>query len=116
MRYLSLARVARDFGARVVAVNALNALYHNPTLQKQANLSEPFLAASERFDVIDPGDAMADWIVGSVLEEIERNCHFSSFYTMQSAIPRLQAIQNTKFGSPEMTRRLELIRRRFPAG
>lgn len=115
LRCVSLARVAREFGARVVAVNALNQFYQSAISQQQVNPSEPFLAASERFQAIDPSDAMANWIIGSALEELERNSHFSSFYSGQSAIPRLQEIQNMKFGSPEMARRLELVRRRFPS-
>jgi protein O-GlcNAc transferase len=113
LRLASLARVAREFGAREVAVKALNNLLHLAAKHQQVNPSEPFLASSERFDGLDPKEAIGNWVVCSTLEEMERNASFSSFQTGQAARQRLEIIRNLGFGSPEMARRLALVEQRF---
>ena len=115
LRLASLARVAREFGARMVAVRALDNLFQLAVKYQQVNLSEPFLASSERFDSLDPKEAIGNWVVCSTLEELERSASFSSFYTGQAARQRLEAIRNLGFGSPEMARRLALVEQRFLA-
>lgn len=60
LRLLSLARVAREFGAREHAVSALNHLVELAVHFRQVNPNEPFLAGSERFDHLDPKEAIAD--------------------------------------------------------
>jgi hypothetical protein len=113
LRLASLARIAREFGARAVAVNALDNLFQVAMKHKQVDPSEPFLATNERFDSLDPKDALGNWVVCSTLEELEMSASFSSFYTGQAARPRLELIRHLGFGSPEMARRLALVEKRF---
>lgn len=115
LRLLSLARVAREAGARSVAVRALSQLAGMIVQQQRAEAGEPFLPASARFAAIAPGAASGNWILGSVLEELERLSAFSSFYTGAAARQRLEAIARLGFGSEEMQRRLALLRQRLPA-
>jgi FkbM family methyltransferase len=113
LRLASLARVAREFGARAIAVKALDNLFQLTVQHQRVNPGEPFLACSERFDSLDPDGSIADWVVCSILEELERSYSFSSFYTGLAAKQRLEIIRNLGFGSPEMSRRLALIEQRF---
>lgn len=113
MRLASLARVAREYGARSIAVKALGELRDTIFRQQQINVAEPFLAPGERFDTVSPCNSIAKWIGAAVLEEFERNCSFSSFYTGVSARQRLTVIRNLGLGSDEMNRRLELVELRF---
>ena len=113
LRLSSLARVARDYGARSVAVKALSQLCNTILEQREADASEPFLAPGERFDSVPPRNVMANWVVASALEELERHVAFSSFYTGKSALQRLQIIRDLGFGSAEMNRRLNLVQQRF---
>jgi hypothetical protein len=53
------------------------------------------------------------WLVAAVLEQLERRERFSSFYAGPNALERLEDIHALGLGSPEMTRRLDLVRRRF---
>jgi hypothetical protein len=108
-----LARVANDFGERAVAVNALTRLVEFIRLGGRVDPGEPFLAPSERFDSIAPGEVLGGWIVAAVLEQLEKRERFSSFYADPSALERLEAIHALGFGSPEMERRLDLVRRRI---
>ncbi len=113
LRLASLARVARDYGARSLAVKALNQLCNTFFKLRQINPSEPFLAPGERFDSVSPRNDIGNWIVTAALEEIERNGAYSSFYTGTSARQRLEIIRDLGFGSAEMNRRLNLIQLRF---
>lgn len=110
LRLASLARVANDIGERAVAVTALTRLVDSIRQTGGVDPKEPFLAPLERFDLIDPGNALGEWIVGAILEQLERRERLSSFYAGPSALDRLEAIQTLGFGSPEMERRLELVR------
>jgi FkbM family methyltransferase len=113
LRLASLARVARDFGARSVAVNALRQLSTAGAARLQER--EPFLPPSQRFDSIPRSPDFGRWAMAAILEEFERLVSYSSFYTGLSARPRLEAIRSLGFGSPEMERRLRLVLQRFGA-
>lgn len=113
LRLASLARVARDYGARSLAVGALNRLSEVISQYRRVDVSEPFLPPGERFDSVPPGKGLGNWVLASVLEELERLGAFSSFYTGISARPRLETIRTLGFGSAEMERRLRLLYQRF---
>ena len=113
LRLASLARVARDYGARAIAVNALAQLSKAIFQQNKVDLSEPFLAPTERFDSIPPGKNIGDWMLASTLEAHELLGSFSSFYTGSKAQERLEIIHALGFGSAEMDRRLHLVQQRF---
>ncbi len=113
LRLSSLARVARDYGARSLAVNALGQLCDTLFNQRQVNPSEPFLAPGERFDSVSPRNDLGSWIAAAALEEFERNGAFSSFYTGRSTLQHLESIRDLGFGGAEMNRRLDLIQLRF---
>lgn len=116
LRLSSLARVALDYGTRSVAVSALDGLCNMIFKQVgQVSTSEPFLAPGARFDSISPGSrqAVLGWITAAAFEELERNQHFSSYFTGKGALRRLEMIRDLGFGSEEMKRRLALVQRRF---
>jgi FkbM family methyltransferase len=110
LRLASLARVAHDYGQRAVVVNALTQLVESIRLTGTVDRSEPFLAPLERFDSIAPGEALGNWVLAAVLEQLEQRERFSSFYAGANALDRLEAIEGLGFGSPSMARRLELVR------
>lgn len=118
-RLASLARVALDFGARAQAVTALQQLLGILQEQVRVDFREPFLAPIARFEGIAPADSKDNWILAAALEAFELACAYSSFYSGESARGRLEALRdlgasNPDFASPEMARRLDLLRRRFP--
>jgi FkbM family methyltransferase len=113
LRLASLARIARDYGARSVAVDALTRLIDSFYQTGRVDTREPFLVPGERFDNVDPGAALGNWVVASALEEFERLATYSSFYSGPSARERLEDIQTLGFGSAEMDRRLKLLLQRF---
>jgi FkbM family methyltransferase len=112
LRLSSLARVAHDYGERAASVNALAQLL-GYIRHAGVNTSEPFLPPLERFDSISLGEEPARWLVAAVLEQLERRERFSSFYAGPAARERLEDIHALGHGSPEMERRLDLVRQRF---
>lgn len=112
LRLASLARVAHDYGERGTAVNALTRLLKQ-IRESGVDPSEPFLAPLERFDSVAPEPSSAHWLVAAILEQLENRERYSSFYAGPSARDRLQDIQQLGLGSPEMARRLNLVRLRF---
>jgi FkbM family methyltransferase len=108
-RLISLARIAQEYGARTQASEALGLVGDNIIQHKQIDLTEPFLAPGKRFDAIAPGQAIGNWVLAAVLEELEKVNHFSSYYTCGQAHQRLVQIQELGFGSAEMGRRLHLV-------
>ena len=113
LRLASLARIAHDFGERAVAINALTRLLESIRRCGEVDPQEPFLAPWERFDWIAPGEALGNWMLGAILEHIEKRAWLSSFYAGPSSLERLKSIHDLGFGSPEMERRLDLVRLRI---
>ena len=112
-RLSSLARVAREFGARSLALSMLDPIVSSLFETRQVSLDEPFLVSTARFESIPPGDDVGNWVLASVLEAIEQLCAYSSFFTGRSAQERLELIASLGFGSEEMARRLRLVKARF---
>lgn len=112
LQLCSAARVAKDYGARGIAVSALD--YLCGMLDRRLPLEPylPFLPPAERFERIPPGDAPERWMLAAALEEFERLVAYSSFYTGSAARERLERIRELGYDDGEMQRRLELLRRR----
>jgi FkbM family methyltransferase len=116
LRRSTLGRVAREFGCRSEAVAALAAQGGEIANTRKIEAQEPFLPPMAWMDAIDPGAALPNMVFCTILEGMEVFSSFSSFYTGPSALPRLEMIQKLGYGSPEMGRRLELLKRRFAGG
>jgi len=128
----SCARIAWEAGERALATEALGqivgrCIQAGPPLTGAIDDSElgcPFLAVSPRFDDLppverdDPHEAkqeMTRWLLAGALEQRERLRAFSSFYTLHdpATLACLETIARLGYGSPEMARRLELVKRRM---
>ncbi len=115
--WASLARAANDFGERAVAVDALRQLAELLARSANADFSDPFVAPCARFDHVPPGPRMDQWLLAATIEAFELNGAYSSFYSGDTARARLESFQalcatNPSFASPQMARRLDLVRAR----
>ena len=112
-RLSTLARVARGYGSRSLAVQALQLLFsandRNPGWQPRGL----FLPACERFDTIPPAGRPREWMLASALEAFETQSSFSSYFTGAAARPRLELIHRLGWAGDEMACRLALVRERF---
>lgn len=111
-RLSSLARVAQAYGARSVAVAALQNLIELLVILAEVDVDEPFLLPSPSFDSIPPGDSPVNWLGAAALQEQELLESFSSFYSGEASRERLEMITSLGFANEEMTRRLTLLNRR----
>jgi FkbM family methyltransferase len=112
LRLASLARVAAELGERNLAYGTLIQLCDALHRGRSLGPAEPFLSPSERFDSLEPGGAVANWVLAAAMEERERLGAHSSFFTGHSSLDALQAMQGLGFASDEMKRRLQLVQRR----
>jgi hypothetical protein len=62
----SLARVATDFGARLIAVQALRMIANSIFNGDDIDISEPFFIPGNRFDILCP-DSDGNWYFAAVL-------------------------------------------------
>lgn len=115
LRLSSLARVASDYGARIIANNALEQLCNNIFKQQSVNTVEPFLAPGKRYELIPPNtlDSIWNWIASAALEELIRTQAFSSYYTGLPSLQNLKILLKLEFASDEMKRRHDLMEQRF---
>lgn len=113
LRLATFARLALEYGARSQALQALAHLANSITQQGRMAPGEPFLTPDAEFETIHPGQALGNWVLAAVLTEVERKGSFSSFYTGQEPRQRLEALVQLGFATPEIQRRLALLKRRF---
>jgi len=118
-RWASLARLALELGERQQAVVAaqqlLEALSRPPAegTPAQAWLEEPFLPPHPAMDGLDPTGREQQWLLAAALTTVELAGAYSSYFTGASSLPRLRKIHELGFPCPEISRRLELVQRRF---
>lgn len=113
LRLSTLARIAKALGYRKVAVDALNALIGDIRSTGKIWVGEPFLLPDEEFEAIDPKDQTINFIWSALLSSLEKAENFSSFFSGDASLDRLNEILETGFSSDEITRRRDLIMRRY---
>ncbi|MEA2696829.1 MAG: protein O-GlcNAc transferase, partial [Myxococcales bacterium] len=109
----TVARLAWEAGFRAVAVQTLNTLVQRCLEAGDPIASVPFLPACPRFDHVAPlDDDLRRWVLAAAMEQRERLRAFSSFYTARDpqSRPTLETMAALGYQSPEMARRLALIK------
>ncbi len=112
VRLFTLARVAAEAGERSIAVQALGKLPLEPAAYDGTVVTEPFLPASPRFETIEPQREFGLWCAVAVFEQMERLRALSSQYAGDDALPYFESFRATRFFSPELERRRQLVRMR----
>jgi hypothetical protein len=108
----SLARVAIAFGARAVAVGALDRLVQMLG-GGQIAFNQPFLPPNEDAVTEEKGGDRSQWLLRLALAALERQASFSSFYSPSASCARLERLNNLGYLRPEMARRFQMVRRRL---
>jgi FkbM family methyltransferase len=109
-RLFSLARITWELGYRQQAVDALKAICDLRDSGVGTPGAEPFLAVSDRFDAIEPGDAFESWCIVSVIEQRERLRAYSSYFAGDRMLGTLERLAQSPFACAEMERRRQLVR------
>ncbi len=111
----SCARVARELGLRLRAVELMNEAL---TLALQDARGAPparHLAPVPAFDAIDPGSRPGEWLKASLLDGLIELSSFSTYYArgtplQQPTLDRLEALKDSGFMRAPMERRRQLLR------
>jgi FkbM family methyltransferase len=109
-RLLSYARVAADMGRRELAVKALARAHARLAEEGADALREPFLAPSTRYEMLEPAERAAEWLLCGVTEQLEKLRGFSSVFMESTSLGLIQPILGLSFSSAEMQRRWQLVR------
>ena len=112
LRLFTLARVAAEAGERNIALQVLGKLPIDPRSYDAAAVDELFLPVSSRFESIEPESEFGLWCAVAVFEQMERLRALSSQYASDDALQFFDAFRATRFFSPEMERRRQLVRMR----
>lgn len=103
-RLSTLARIAGELGQKTACREALRQIVGGGRRAGTVDLTEPFLVASPRFDLLEPSRLDA-WFLASAIEQFERVRHYSSFYTGDSALALIDQLIELGYGSAEMDAR-----------
>ena len=110
-RLSSLARIAREAGARMIAVEEIGTLV---TQLAGAPLppDEPFFPASARFDTIDPQQSARAWLLAASFEAYEETRLQSGYFGKldDRTADLYEWFSATPFHSAAMERRRQLLR------
>lgn len=112
-RLSSLVRISTEIGERQSALMALQQLQQALRQSGVVDLTEPTLAITPRFDDIVPGAHLSDWLIGSLMETLEKLSSFSSYFTPQTSLTQLKAAAALHFASPDLQHRIALVEKRL---
>lgn len=109
---LTNARVLSELGSSQSAACVLRNLVSD--LLKGDSLAPiPFIPPLARFDRIVPRGSIFDWLLAACQEQLETVGTYSAYFTPGESLGRLRDIRDLGYGTPEISRRIDLIMRRF---
>ncbi len=111
-RLQTFARVARELGRRVEAVQALTLILQSVQDPRFLVIDEPFVPVAPRYESLDPGPDASRWCTAAALEEREMLRMFSTFYEANPPLQTFQVMARLGFMSEAMKRRLTVMAER----
>ena len=102
------ARVVHEAGLRTLSLDCLNRML-GLMRQRPPTLSQPFWPASARYDVLRPGADRNVWFLAATLEAYEERRAYSSQFAGPDTLAALDWLAGTRYASPAMERRRQLI-------
>lgn len=109
-RTLSLVRIRSELGYRSAAATLLMPLVKKIDALDMTSIQEPFVPVSSRYENVDPGEHMLEWVKSSILECWELLRSFTSFSHQVEVLRALERIRIAGFAGPEIERRFQLKR------
>jgi FkbM family methyltransferase len=102
------ARVVYEAGMRMLALDCVNRML-NLIKGRPPKLDLPFWPAAARYDAMRPGADRGIWFLAATLEAYEERRAFSSQFAAAETLAGLDWLAGTRYASPAMERRRQLI-------
>jgi FkbM family methyltransferase len=102
------ARVAHEAGMRSLGVTCLGRMLDLMT-GGRPRLEGPFWPAAARYDTVSPDPDPGIWFLAATLEAYEERRAFSSFFAATGTLASLDWLCSTRYASPAMERRRQLM-------
>lgn len=102
-------RILFEIGERAKAVRLLGNLINQLTKGEGLSLALPFYPPLERYENINAGKSLANWLFSSLLEPFELKKAFSSYFSGKHSLGNLISLKKLDFCSEEIDRRIELL-------
>jgi protein O-GlcNAc transferase len=112
-RWASLARVALALGHREQAIQAISTMLQTMEGGGDIGLDEPFLCPEKEFELIDPVGRHEAWLEAAGLAALEKNGHYSGFFTGKTEENRLERLNFLGFTTDSLLNRRRLLDLRF---
>jgi len=106
-RLFMLVRVAREAGARTLALQGLARILTAVTAAPH-DLAEPCWPALERYDTVPPEGGAGGWLTASAVEAMVISSSFSGYFSGTSGLPLLDWLHASPYASAPMERRQQL--------
>jgi len=107
-RLSTCARVAHEAGMRSLGVACLGRMLDRMT-GGRPRLDEPFWPATARYDTAGPDPDPEIWFLAATLEAYEERRAHSSFFAATGTLASLDWLCSTRYASPAMERRRQLM-------
>lgn len=102
-------RIAQEAGARNRGVQLARNFLDSDRASSGNPISTPFLPAGRRYDRIDPGSRLREWLLSSIIEQWVVDHSVSSYFTARKVLPEMQRLARLGFMDASMKRRYNLV-------
>ncbi len=112
-RLVTFARIAMDAGERSIGVKILGDLIDRYQEKLDFEINELLLPAAARYDGVDPGAKVKEWLMSSIIEQYIVKHAYSAYFTGARLLPLFERLSQLGFMSEEMQKRHEFVKSAF---
>lgn len=109
-RRSTFARVAREVGERLDAVETAKEIVQHLSRGNRLHLKEPFFVLESRYEDIDPTDNLERWLMSAAAEFLVKNRMFSSYFGPAESIMIYEHVMSLGFANAEIRHSLNLAK------
>ena len=112
-RLVTFSRIAFDAGERDLGVKILSNLISKYLANLDFEIHELLLPTAQRYDSINPGSNIKEWLFSSILEQCIVKHSYSSYFTQGASLPLYEKLITLGFISEDMQKRYHLVKTAF---
>lgn len=112
-RLVTFARIAIDAGERSLGVKILGSLIDRYSEKLDFEMDERLLPAAARYDNVNHGGRVKEWLMSSVIEQYIVKHAFSAYFAGPALLPLFEKLRRLGFMNEEMQKRHEFVKSVF---